>query len=347
MATVGSDSQPATGHGSATVPDTRDEKALPRSESGIERIKPSDYDDIIKLDEILCLNDTNWVFWRVHIIKIFRRCGVEGYVKGTLLPPDPNVDPEGAENWSYNDAYTRLIISFNVTQSQKVNTLMCKNAHEVWKNLEDANRAQESKTLLAYKRSLCHTTAGERDNIIEHLDKLKKYRQRINFVALCYKRFEICDSSFNKIIAESLPPSWDFFTGRFVGTRTFMDDDDPGTTISSQRFIEVIEQEYRRREQWDRKFLARQPTHITTYVGQPSFASHKQNLLTWSDFPALFCFPVQNTSRMYCKLCKKRNHNTEFCRFLGQPRCGGCGRFGHDTSDCRNNKGKKRKYDED
>jgi len=140
MATIGSDSQPATGHGSATVPDTRDEKAsLPRSESksGIERIKPNDYDNIIKLEEFLCLNDTNWVFWRAHIIDIFRLCRVKGYVNGTLLSPDPNVDPEGAENWTYNDAYTRLIISLNVTQSQKVNTLMCKSAQEVWAKLED------------------------------------------------------------------------------------------------------------------------------------------------------------------------------------------------------------------
>lgn len=121
MASVeGSVAQPATGHESATVPDTRDEKALSRSESGktgIERIKPSDYDHIIQLDESLCLNDANWVFWRVNIIKILQNCGVQGYVKGTLRCPDPNHDPEGAENWSYNDAYTRLIISINVTSS--------------------------------------------------------------------------------------------------------------------------------------------------------------------------------------------------------------------------------------
>jgi gag-polypeptide of LTR copia-type len=264
---VGSDARPATGHGSATVPNTRDEKALPRSECGIERIKPSDYDDIIKLDEFLCLNDTNWVFWRVDIIEIFRLCGVEGYVKGTLICPDPNVDPEGAENWSYNDAYTRLIISLNVTQSQKENTLMCKNAHKVWAKLEVANRSQASSTIRAYRRKFIHTTAGERDNIIEHLDKLKKYRQQVNYVALYDERLKISDDFFNQIIADSLPPSWDYFTDRYVVTQTFVDND-PGTMISSQRFIEVIEQEYRRRERWDREFLARRPTHITTYVGQ-------------------------------------------------------------------------------
>jgi len=247
----------------------------------------------------------------VDINAIIELCGVEGYVKGTLLRPDPNIDPEGAENWSYNDAYTRLIISLNVTQSQKMNTSMCNNAREVWNRLEDVNRSQVCKTIFGYKRKLCHTTAGERDNIIEHLDKLKKYRQQVDFAASYNEGFKTSDTSFKQIIALSLPPSWDFFLSRYVKTQTFIDVDHR-TVMSTQRFIEVIEQEYRRR---DREFSARRwPNHITT---------------------------------MYCSLCKKSNHNTECCRFLGQPRCGACGRFGNDTSDCRNNKGKKRKHDGD
>jgi hypothetical protein len=148
---------------------------------------------------------------------------------------------------------------------------MCNNAHEVWAKLEAANRSQACNTILAYRRRLFHTTAGEGDNIIEHLDKLKKYRQEVHFVALYNGRLKISDDYFNQIIAHSLPPSWDYFMGRYyVGTQTFINDN-LGMAMTSQRFIEVIEQEYRRREQWDREFLARRPTHITTYVGhQPS-----------------------------------------------------------------------------
>lgn len=313
MATVGSDAQPAIGREPATVPETRDEKALPRSEPGIKQINP-DYGDITKLDESLYLNETNWVVWRGLITRIFQLCGVEAYVKGILPCPDPNVDPEGAENWSCNDVLSQIIISFNVTQSQRWNILMCTTAHEMWKNLEIANSSQESKALLARRRRLCHTTAGEGDNIIEHLEKLKKYRMNLTALGYTGKRLQICDSSFNEVIAESLPPSWDYFTGPYIRTWTFLDGDNPKTTISSQRFIELIEQEYRRRELRDRELLRRRSMHITT---------------------------------MYCKLCNKRNHNTDSCRFLGQPRCHGCGRFGHVTSDCQNNKGKKRKYEED
>jgi hypothetical protein len=265
----GSDAQPATSHVtvSATVSDTRDEKALPRSWSGIERIKPSDYYHIIQLDEPLRLDDANWVFWRVDMLKIFQICGLEGYVKGTLRCPDPSGDPEGAENWSYNDAYTQFIISLNVTQSQKENTLMCNNAHEVWAKLEVANRSQASNTILAHQRKLFHTIAGERDDIIEHLVKLKKYRQQVHFVTLYNEKFNISDNHFNQIIALSLPPSWDYFTGRYsVETQTFINDNS-GTALTSQQFIELIEQEYRRRDQWDREFSTLRPPHLTTYVG--------------------------------------------------------------------------------
>jgi hypothetical protein len=216
------------------------------------------------------LNDTNWVAWYVHITKILKMCGVEGYVKGTLICPDHNVDSEGARKWSSNDAYAQVIISMNVSPSEYTNIPMCDNAHEMWENLECAHRSQGFRTLFAYRRRLCQTVAGENDNVVEHLDKLKKYRQQMNFAALCNKRFAISDSSFNMIIADSLPPSWDYFKGPYIGTRPYIGDAEPGTMISSQRFIEVIEGEYHRRERRDREFLARRSTQISTYVNNPA-----------------------------------------------------------------------------
>jgi hypothetical protein len=199
------------------------------------------------------LHIPNWPKSRATAITYANGC------KGTLLCPDPNVDPEGAENWSCNDYYTRVIISLNVTESQKRDILMCNSAHEVWTNLEIHNNSQASETLFAYRRKLCHTTTRERDDIVEHLVKLKKYRLEVNFAALYDERLGISDDSFNLIIAQSLPPSWDYFTGQYVGTSTFVGDD-PVTKINSQRFIAVIEQEYWRREQCDREYYARRQT---------------------------------------------------------------------------------------
>ena len=65
------------------------------------------------------------------MILIFRVCKVEEYIKGTLLCPDPNVDPEGASNWSYNDAYTHLIIF--MSHNDGVVVLM--DVHEIQKSL--------------------------------------------------------------------------------------------------------------------------------------------------------------------------------------------------------------------
>src|SRR5229473_724854 len=239
MTTVGGlDAQPA--NHATTVQNTRDENALPRSEAGIKRInKLSDYDHIIGRDGHLCLNDTNWVQWRAYMMVIFRLCGVEGYVKGTLPCPNPDVDPESAENWSYNDSLTWLIISQSVTWSQIEPILACDHAHEAWKELEAANRYQGLKTMLADSRKLYHTTAEEGDNIIEHLDKLKRYRQETNVAAMGDKRFKISDFSFNLIIAQSLPPSWDHVLSYFVdvGTGQTSTDVDPGTMINSQQFM--------------------------------------------------------------------------------------------------------------
>jgi len=100
----------------------------------------------------------------------------------------------------------------------------------MWKRLEDF------KTMLAQRRKLCRTTAKEGDNIVGHLDKLKKYRDRINFAAVGDKRFEISDSFFNVIIAHAT------VVGHVYGRL--------------RRSSGVC-----RREQWDGKFI---PTHVIT-----------------------------------------------------------------------------------
>jgi LTR polyprotein gag-polypeptide-like protein len=119
------------------------------------------------------------------------------------------------------------------------NILACDHAHEAWMELEVANRYQGFKTMLAARRKLCHTTAEEGDNIIEHLDKLDRYHRETNVAAMGDKRFEISDFSFNLIIAQSLPPSWDHVTSYFVDVRTgqTLTDVDPRTMINSQQFM--------------------------------------------------------------------------------------------------------------
>jgi hypothetical protein len=248
--------QPANGQRTAASPGSRDEKALPRSEPGIKQIRTSRFNDyIVKLEDSLRLGNTNWVVWQAHMITKFQRCGVEGYVNGTIPCPDPADDLDGVENWSCNDNFARVLISWNVTASEQVHILGCDSAHEMWKNLEDVHgsRSHGFSTMLAQRRKLHCTTAKEGDNIVEHLDKLKQSRDRFNFAAIGGESFEISDSSFVKIIAASLPgESWDSFTCNRL--------DDLGM-VSPQRFIDLIKREYWYREQRDRENIR---THMTT-----------------------------------------------------------------------------------
>ena len=188
------------------------------------------------------------------MIEKLQSCGVEGYVNGTIRRPDPAADLEGLENWSCNDNLARVLISWNVTPSEQVHILGCDSAHEMWKNLEDVHgsRSHRISTVLAQRRKFCCTTAKEGDNIAGHLDKLKQYRDQINFAAIGGETFEISYSFFIMIIASSLPESWHSFTCNCL--------DGPGM-VNPQRFIDLIKRQYRYREQWDRENI---PTHITT-----------------------------------------------------------------------------------
>ena len=229
----------------APAPGTQDEKALPRSEGGIKQVKKSHFNDFIKLDDSLRLDATNWDVWQAHMITKFQLCGVEGYVNGTIRCPDFATDLEGVENWSCNDNFARVLISWNVTPREQVHILGCNSAREMWINLENVHGSLgRPKTMRAQWRKLFSITAKAGDNIVEHLDKLKQRRDLINFEAIGIK---VSDSLFNMIIAASLPPSWDSFTATTLGGVN-----DLGM-FSPQRFINLIEMEYRSREAWDRE----------------------------------------------------------------------------------------------
>ena len=239
--------QPGNGQRTAAAPGSRDEKALPRPEPGVRRIRTSHFNDfILKLEDPLRLGNTNWVVWQTRMITKFNRFGVERYVNGTIPCPDPAADLEGAENWSCNDKFARDLISWNVTASEQVHILGCDSAHKMWKNLEDVHgsRSHGFSTMLAQRRKIYRTTAKEGDNIARHLDKLKQNRDLFNFAAIGGETFEISDYSFITIVAASLPESWDSFTSNIL--------DDPGT-VGPQRFIDLIKGQYWCREQWDRE----------------------------------------------------------------------------------------------
>jgi hypothetical protein len=238
---------------------------------------------------------------------------------GTEEKPDVEADRQGSHNWEFNDRYARGLIINNVTQGVKHHISTCKTAKDMWSSLAAIFESKAHLTLRAYKRNLESLKADEDTDIIKHLDELKIYWERIN--SSSNKDHHISDFNFKLTIGDSLPSSWDNFTDPYINITT----DDPITEytdhrklVSSQQFMGIIKEEYLRRVR--RKAETQDSNHhanfyITSSNGTPSKAKH-------------------------CKHCGRSNHITDDCRWLGFPKCGTCGRFGHESADCPDNKRK-------
>jgi hypothetical protein len=177
------------------------------------------------------------------------------------------------------------------------------------------DKSQE--TAVAIIRNLWHTTAEEDDDINEHLTTLKKYWERLNLVD--DENFKIQEVQFKIAIVSSLPPSWDNFTRPYISIRKG-DSTDLKLMATSQELIGVLKEEYVRRQRRAGKAQKDELTHQATTT-KPSLLGR-----------------MNDNAR--CGHCGLRNHETKNCKFLGQPKCGICDRFGHKTEECYSRKAK-------
>jgi hypothetical protein len=154
----------------------------------------------------------------------------------------------GAANWSFNDTYAKILITRNVADSQMAHVRPCKTAHDMWVNLEAVHEPKRRKTVISCIQNLFHTYAEEGDDIIEHLNKLQQYWERLGINLIGNEDFEFSDRLFKIVIAASLPPSWDAFTEPYSGSLKELICNDPKRRINSQQMIKVIKEEYLWRE---------------------------------------------------------------------------------------------------
>ena len=187
------------------------------------------------------LDDANWISWRKSMNRILTMCGLEGYVKGEIRRPDPTTDPNGANNWAFNDNYAKDLIRKNRWSTLVDDVLTPTKCGD----LVAVHDPMDYHTMISYFRCLFHTTANDGDDIFEHLTKLKLYWDRINLGDFGFK---ISELYFKVIIANSLPPSWDDFIEPYV--QIFIHDD-PEKVVRSPELIGILRAEYVRRE--DRK----------------------------------------------------------------------------------------------
>jgi hypothetical protein len=189
------------------------------------------------------LNESNWMAWWERMKRVLRLCGVNVYAEGTVEIP---TDAKGVEDWEYNDNYAQIMIINNVTSTEMVHVSQCNTAKAMWDSLEAVHETKGHQTTVSIIRNLFHTKAEEDSNIIEHLNQLKQYWDRI--IQMDDGDFRISNTLFKIIISSSLQLSWDMFTESYVCGRKGVTETDPKKLMGSQQFIGILKEKYLQRQ---------------------------------------------------------------------------------------------------
>ena len=147
----------------------------------IQQVRASKNQAITHTDD--CLDNINWTVWWHRLMLMLQICGVQDYVTRNIWHPDPALDPKEARNWNFNDTYSKVLISNSITTTQMVHISQSCMSQESWSNLEAVHDAKSHQTTIGIICNLYCTSAEEGNNISDHLNKLKRYWERINLIA--------------------------------------------------------------------------------------------------------------------------------------------------------------------
>ncbi len=245
-------------------------------------------------------------------------------------------DPEGANNWDFNDSYAAMLIYKNISVAQKVHTGQDNLAYEVWKNLEAMHKVMGHTTVITWICTLFKCTAEEGNDILQHLNNLKVNWEHINVLSL--EDFKISDLFFKIIISSLLPPSWDNFTQAYIAKVRRHTTHNPFKNMSSQEFIGVIKAEVEHRLKQHTGDLTNFATSLKAKnnkgKGKPSLL--KCIMLKLKDLK----MNDNNKEKLdkkvkpYCKHCKMKGHTANNCDKWNEDPCIHCRCFNHESDDC-------------
>ena len=251
------------------------------------------------------------------------------YVDGTIKWPSSTRDPVSAENWHFNDTYTRVLIAKNIAQSEKCHIQGCESAHDMWNNLRKIHECMSFQIQTEQHRVFQNMKAKDSDNILLHLIKMKNQCNMIKDFGEVEEYECYNNSVFKRDIASSLPHSWDNFTGPYV--KGYVDENplraDDIKKIDSQQFIGIINQEY------DLQQTRKEEENPNPLKGEKNNSSSKNQVNT--ENPNEEQTPY---AKRQCKQCGKKGHYMSQCQFLGQNKCHKCRYFGHDIDQCNQSK---------
>lgn len=281
--------QPNVGPVANSGSGTQGAGAPPPVEPSIKRV--GQCPPLIKIDGRL--DDTNWCCWRFEISLVLELCELDEYVKGEIARPDPVEDPVGADNWSFNDTYAKLLISINITSSEKMYISRCTTSHDMWAKLEAVH--QSDQLLSIYRDGLFHTHAEDGDDISEHLNKLLRYREGINLIG--NDDDSIPDLLFKGIINASLPPSWDELISPYVVGES-------KDIVTPLQLIAMIKQKYYLDEERKQQEVKH---HRTNVFGMSCTQCQRSNTDRSCSKDS------QNLGKNHCGKCGKLGHMQDEC----------------------------------
>ena len=197
---------------------------------------------ITKIEETLEGKKNNWTTWSESMMTLFDLNDVVDFVVSQVPHPERARNPVGTKNWRYNNAYAKLCIDNNTAPSEKVHTQGCMTAHKMWENLKLMYESTDYMVYTDQLKATLEIRATEGTNIPEHLSKLKKNWDKLTLFSDHNKLMG--DVFFKRVIAQSLPRSWNAFTNPFVQGHVDKADKDPKKRVDSQKLIRMIRQEF-------------------------------------------------------------------------------------------------------
>jgi len=212
----------------------------------ITKIQISDVATAIAFLKPLDAKKNNWETWSDTILLALELVKATGIVDGTTPKPNLDTDPEAADNWNYNDVYIKMLIRTHVADSELMHIRSSQTSRHMWNALKKLHQLTTYQIFTDKLRVFQEIKAKNRDNIPDHLMKLKKQWEEVQYFHKELNRKSFDDSFLKQQIVVSLPRSWDNFTSNYV--KSFVDDDDADVDakkcIDSNELIGTITQEY-------------------------------------------------------------------------------------------------------
>ena len=264
----------------------------------------------------LNIKKNNWISWSQSMQNLFKMSDVVEYIEGTVPCPNQKVDLVGAKNWRWNNGFAKILIDNCTEDEEKLNTQGCQTVHEMWENLCLQFKSQDCLVYTDLLQTIFELRATEGSNIVEHLAKLKKLWDQLGWMMFSEGSALENDVLFKRVIAQSLPCSWNNFTNQFVQGPINLVDKDPKTCTTSQQMIGMIKHEYYLIESQKKKEAKAQkksngPSQARCMAGPLGSNAGTSGLLP----------------KKHCSHCGRDNHNKPDCKYKDMTKCETCNLF--------------------